>query len=223
MNLNKVDDEWIPLQVKVFTRWVNTNLRNTKENQVEDITKDLTNGVALVQLAQTLTRKDASRQWAQDPKRNVDMVQNCDLAVDMFEKDGVKLVGISGKDVNDNNQKLILGLIWSLILHYSIGQSVDSDAPSKENNAQGQKSSKNNKEALLSWANDRISEYPNINNFQPYDLSMCALLDSYVPEKINYYSLNPTDSKHNSELATNVMDELGIPFSLSRRYFKNRK
>ena len=40
---------------------------------------------------------------------------------------------------------------------------------------------------------------------------MCALLDSYVPEKINYYSLNPSDSEHNSELATNVMNELGIP------------
>lgn len=45
----------------------------------------------------------------------------------------------------------------------------------------------------------------------PYDLSLCALLDSYFPEKINYYSLNPNETEHNSKLATQVMDELGIP------------
>ena len=122
--LSRIDDQWIPLQNKVFTRWVNTQLKGIQDHDIESVTKDLSSGVELVQLAQVLTGKKTPRSWAETPKRNVEMVQNCDLAVDMFEKDGVQLVGISGKDVHDNNEKLILGLIWSLILHYQIGKSV---------------------------------------------------------------------------------------------------
>ena len=212
MTLATVDEEWIPTQVKVFTRWVQNQLKDIQNIQVNDITKDLTNGVALVQLAKILTENDTPHAWISQPQRTVDMVQNLDMAVDMFTKDGVKLVGISGKDVNDNNEKLILGLIWSLILHYSIGRSVSNENMGKDNNLPNDKlSDKNSKNTLLSWAIDRTANYPNINNFKPYDLSMCALLDSYVPEKVNYYSLDPKDSEHNSQLATKVMNELNIP------------
>ena len=134
------------------------------------------------------------------------------MAVDMFAKDGVRFVGISGKDINDNNEKLILGLVWSLITHYSIGKTVSTD-DSKINVSTGNKcnNSKDYKNVLLSWANDRIDSYFNIQKFTPYGLSMCALLDSYVPDKINFYSLDPNNTKANTELATHVMKELGIP------------
>lgn len=39
---------------------------------------------------------------------------------------------------------------------------------------------------------------------------MCALLDSYDRKKINYCSLDPKDSEHNSQLTTKVMHELRI-------------
>ena len=219
-SLLKVDDNWIPLQVKVFSRWVSSHLRNIDDQNVTDITKDLSNGVALVELATELTKKKPLRQWCQAPKRNVDMVQNCDLAIDMFTKDGVKLVGISGKDINDSNQKLILGLIWTLILYYSIGKSVNYNNPIQKtvkvnNNFNDFKPvlphDDDSKNALLSWAIGRTSNYPNIHDFVPFDLSLCALLDSYVPEKINYYQLDPNNSRHNSCLAIEVMNDLGIP------------
>lgn len=56
-----VNNEWIQLQVNVFTRWVQNQLKYHN---------DLSNGVAL--------RKDTPRNWAQSPKRTVEMVQNCD-------------------------------------------------------------------------------------------------------------------------------------------------
>ena len=101
-------EDWIPLQIKVFTRWVNGQLKAGNCDTIGEITKDLSNGVPLVELAQILTQKDAPHKWAKEPKRNIDQVMNCDLSVDMFSKDGVKLIGISGKDINDNNEKLIL-------------------------------------------------------------------------------------------------------------------
>ena len=61
---------------------------------------------------------------------------------------------------------------------------------------------------------DCTENNPNFKNFKPYDLSMCALLDSYVPEKINNYSLDSENSAHNAELATNIIKELGIPVFL---------
>ncbi|KAK8860457.1 GTPase activator activity protein [Tritrichomonas musculus] len=209
LGLRKIDEKWIPLQIKVFTRWVQCQLKDFKEFPINDVTRDLSDGIALIYLAKSLTGKDTPRQWIINPVRNVDKVQNCELAIEMFVEDGVHLLGISGKDINENNQKLILGLIWMLIVHYSIGQSVDLQSDDKNNNIQAVYNDR--KKALLSWAIDRTSKYPNIKNFAPYDLSLCALLDSFVPEKVNYYSLNPTDSEHNSKLATRVMEELGIP------------
>ena len=223
IELSKINQDWIPLQVKVFSRWVSSQLKNSKDVEVKDIQKDLSNGVALVELATELTHKPPTRGWVGKPKLKVEMVQNCELALDMFEKDGVNFVGISGKDISDNNQKLILGLIWTLILHYSVDQSVNNsnDLIPISNNIkhnpisnQQDKSDKkpiNNKEVLMSWANHRVENYPNVHNFKPYDLSLCALLDSYFPQKINYYSLNPEDTEHNCALATKVMKEAGIP------------
>ena len=223
--LSKVNEQWIPLQANVFSRWVSSKLKRT--NHPIDITKDLSDGTALVELAQTLTHHKVEREWAQKPNLNVEKVQNCDLAIDMFSKDGVRLVGISGKDINDNNEKLILGLIWSLILHYSIGESIqrnsfgDEIINSKDNNSitnnyfesEDQKvySHTEQQQVLMDWATKRIEKYPNITDFEPYELAMCALLDSYFPDKIRYDTLKPENHLNNSELATDVMIEYGIP------------
>ncbi|KAK8883882.1 ERAD pathway [Tritrichomonas musculus] len=214
-------DDWIQLQINVFTRWVQNQLKNQPNIHIDSITKDLSNGVALVELAKILTHKETPRNWAEAPKRKVEMVQNCDLAVDMFWKDGVNLIGISGKDVTDNNEKLILGLVWSLILRYSIGKSVHQNSDEVKQN----RIAKHNETQMLKdWAVERIENYPNINsNFTPYELSMCALLDSYVPDRINYYSLDPLDRDHNSELATNVMNDLGIPILIYPEDIKNHQ
>lgn len=196
----RVNEEWIPVQIKVFSRWVSNHLiEGHSTTVVKNITSDLSNGVALVELAEILTGKKAPRNWIREPKMAINMVQNCDLAIEMFTNDGVQFVGISGKDVNDNKEKLILWLVWTLILHYSISKSVDSTTTTT-----------NSKDSRMQWAIERTSKYPHVDKFTPYDLSMCALLDSYVPEKINYNSLDPKDTETNSELAAKVMQELGI-------------
>ena len=221
--LNRLDDQWAPLQAKVFTRWVQNNLKGVKDAaEVNDVRTDLTNGVALVELAEILTGKKASINWVHDPKRNVDEVQNCDLALRMFTNDGCRFVNMSGKDIHDGNQNLTLGLIWTLILHYQLRKAVADNEGVKEGNSVENKgalpplpagaqvsSNKKNKEKLYSWAGNRTASYSNLSSYKRYDLSMCALLDSYVPEKINYSSLNLNDSQ--AELATKTMEELGIP------------
>lgn len=60
------------------------------------------------------------------------------------------------------------------------------------------------------WAVRRTQSYPKVLGFKPYDLAMCALIDSYYPDKINYYTLNLDDHEHNFQLAVDMMREVGI-------------
>lgn len=108
---------------------------------------------------------------------------NFDLALDLFSKDGVHFIGISGRDINESYEKLIFELAWAIISHYSIGNN------------------KKSKDSFLLWANKRTQNYQNIQNFSPYGLSLCALLGSYTPYKINYESLDQKESERNFQLA----------------------
>lgn len=211
MYLSKINEDWIPLQNRVFSRWVQTQLNGHSDVQVNDVSKDLSDGVALCQLAEILTKKQAPHGWCHKPKYAFDRVTNCDLALEMFEKDGVHFINISGKDVCDNNEKLILGLIWTLILHYSVGGSLALTQNQTQPAQKATTSEKDNTHALMTWAIERTSNYQHADNFQSYDMSMAALLNSYAPERINYSQLDPKDTKKNTEIVTNVMKDMGIP------------
>ena len=201
--------ESIPQQVKVFSRWVSNQLVEGKANsQVNDISKDLSNGVALVELAKVLTGKDTKREWAQSPKKNIEMIKNSDLSVQMFFEDGVHLIGIAGKDIHDNNVKIIRGYIWTLIERYSIGRAAYGDLNKKNSKA------RSFNDLLLEWAVEHAANHSGLDNLVPFSLAMCAILDSYVPDKINYGQLNPGDNQHNAQLACDVMKQLGIPVLL---------
>lgn len=60
------------------------------------------------------------------------------------------------------------------------------------------------------WALERTKNYEGIKNFEPYDMAICALLDAYHPELINFKSLDPKEHKKNLELSVKVMEQLGI-------------
>lgn len=206
--LSKIDQEWVPLQTKVFTRWVVTHLQGQSTVQVKDITTDLSDGVALVELAQILTGKETKEAWDKKPKSPYAKTQNCDLALKMFTQDGVYLVGISGKDVKDNNKKLTLGLIWSLILHYSIGKALPASQRAAAESRSGLVSASEN--ALKTWAINCVKGYEYTEDFQPYDMSICALLDKFYPQEMNYKSLNPEKPVENLTSACKVMNHHNI-------------
>ena len=64
---SKDDDQQQPILIKVFTRWISTELKGVQNVNINDITKDLSNGVALIELAQILTRKKSPRPWDEQP------------------------------------------------------------------------------------------------------------------------------------------------------------
>lgn len=204
-NIKNSNDESFQIQEKVYTRWILSELQGASNTNFSDITKDLSNGVALIELAQVLTHKKAPQDWEQQPTSAAQNIKNCKLAFKMFRNDGFKAIGITSKDICDNDEKQILELIWQLILHYSIEKSFG-NLNSKVNISQA-----NVKNQLLSWAIKRTQNYKRVFAFNPYDLAMCALLDSYYPNKINYYVLDYKDHQKNFKLIMDVMTELKIP------------
>ena len=208
------------LHIKVYSRWVANKLKNVETCHVNDITKDLADGTALIELAHILTGKKIPTAYMGKSKSKFHQIEKCEYAISVFSENGVKLgmseATISGSDINNKNVKQTLSLIWLLILNYSIDPVVrennDFKFHSKNINIDLNNIAKRNSIQLLSWAMEKIDKYPHIDeNFCPYDLSLCALLSTYFPQEINYGKLNPNDHEANLRLANSVMERHQIP------------
>ena len=55
------------------------------------------------------------------------MLENVAVALNFLENERIKIVNIDAQSIVDGKLKLILGLIWTLILHYSISMPMDDD------------------------------------------------------------------------------------------------
>lgn len=84
------------------------------------------------------------------------------------------------KAIVDGNLKLILGLIWTLILHYSISMPMWDEEEETEESKQ-----KTPKQRLLGWIQNKLPELP-ITNFSrdwQSGKALGALVDSCAPGK----------------------------------------
>ena len=51
-------------------------------------------------------------------------IQNVETALRFLRYKEIKLVNIRGEDIVDGNPKLTLGLIWTIILHFQVGDAL---------------------------------------------------------------------------------------------------
>ena len=82
--------------------------------------------------------------------------------------------------------------------------------------AQGGGSKRN---ALLKWCQNKTVGYHNVDitNFSSSwndGLALCAILDTYLPEKIGYKKLSPANKRENFEVAISAAESVGILNSL---------
>ena len=47
-------------------------------------------------------------------------LQNVQAALECLERHHVRLVGITSNHIVDRNQKLLLGLVWTMIFHFQL-------------------------------------------------------------------------------------------------------
>ncbi|KAK3682678.1 hypothetical protein B0T22DRAFT_386142 [Podospora appendiculata] len=192
---------WITVQQKTFTKWLNTKLE-ARDLEVKDLVKDLSDGVILIHLLECLSSESLGR-YAAKPKLRVQRFENANLALDFIKSRGIQMTNIGAEDVVDGNRKIILGLIWTLILRFTINNINEEGMTAKE--------------GLLLWCQRKTACYDEVDvrDFsQSWNdgLAFCALLDIHRPDLIDYDALDKSDHRGNMQLAFDIAHkEIGIP------------
>jgi len=161
------DRSWIDVQKKTFTRWSNNFLKDRKMF-IQNLETDLSNGLLLINLLEIIANKEIGAKYNKTPKIRSQQLENTSLALKFVQQNGIKLVGIGPEDITDNNLKLILGLIWTLILRFQI-----------------QRGGFEGKAELLEWVRKQVAPYgERPNNFNldwKNGKVLSALTDSLQP------------------------------------------
>ncbi|PHH62151.1 hypothetical protein CDD81_7525 [Ophiocordyceps australis] len=192
---------WVTVQQKTFTKWLNNKLV-ARELEVKDLVKDLSDGVILIHLLECLSNESLGR-YASKPKLRVQRFENANLALDFIKSRGIQMTNIGAEDVVDGNRKIVLGLIWTLILRFTIS----------DINEEGMSA----KEGLLLWCQRKTACYDEVEvrDFSGSwndGLAFCALLDIHRPDLIDFDALDKSDHRGNMQKAFDIAhQEIGIP------------
>uniref|UniRef100_A0A8C8S3S3 Filamin A n=1 Tax=Pelusios castaneus TaxID=367368 RepID=A0A8C8S3S3_9SAUR len=170
------DAPWKKIQQNTFTRWCNEHLKCVNK-RIANLQADLGDGLRLIALLEVLSQKKLGRKYNQRPTFRQMQLENVSVALDFLERENIKLVSIDSKAIVDGNLKLILGLIWTLILHYSISMPMWDEEDDEEAKKQTPK------QRLLGWIQNKLPELP-ITNFSKdwqSGRALGALVDSCAP------------------------------------------
>lgn len=169
---------------------------------IADLVKDLSDGTILIHLLEVLSQESLGR-YAAKPKLRVQRFENVNIALDFIKGRKIQLTNIGAEDIVDGNRKIILGLIWTLILRFTISDINDQGLSARE--------------GLLLWCQRKTACYNEVS-VQDFSaswndgLAFCALLDIHRPDLIDYDELDKSDHRGNMQLAFDIASkEIGIP------------
>ncbi|KAF6005918.1 hypothetical protein HII12_005495, partial [Brettanomyces bruxellensis] len=175
--------KWILIQEKTFFRWANMKLEGGEYDKIDSM-DDLISGISLLNLINVLTQQKITPVYVK-PKTKFQQIENLTRALDFIRNhEKLHLYNIGPEDIIDGNIKLILGLLWTLILKYSLQDGSKTDEKADDSSGK--------KEILLRWAQIATAEHKDevkIQNFTTSwtdGLAFAALLDKYRPDLINY-------------------------------------
>jgi Calponin homology (CH) domain len=125
-----LESRWIAVQEKTFTKWLNTKIA-ARDLHIADLVGDLSDGVILIHLLELLGNESLGR-YAARPKLRVQRFENVNTALAYVRGKGITMTNIGAEDVVDGNRKIILGLIWTLILRFTISDINEEGMTAKE-------------------------------------------------------------------------------------------
>ncbi|XP_077181565.1 filamin-B isoform X4 [Paroedura picta] len=202
------DAPWKRIQQNTFTRWCNEHLRCVNK-RIGNLQFDLSDGLRLIALLEVLSQKRMYRKYHQRPTFRQMQLENVSVALEFLDKENIKLVSIDSKAIVDGNLKLILGLVWTLILHYSISMPVWEDEGDDDAKKQTPK------QRLLGWIQNKIPYLPitNFNQNWQDGKALGALVDSCAPGLCpDWEAWDPKKPVDNAREAMQQADDwLGVP------------
>ncbi|KAG7219550.1 hypothetical protein INR49_019016 [Caranx melampygus] len=176
----------------------------TGKPPVEDLFSDLCDGRRLLELLEGLAGHELVK--LERGFTRVHSLNNVNRALQILQKNNVELVNIGAADIVDGNHKLILGLIWSIILHWQVKDVMkDVMAGLQQTNSE---------KILLGWVRQNTRNYPQVNvvNFSSSwndGLAFNALIHSHRPELFDWSSV---------EKKTSAIDRLEHAFNKAEQH-----
>ncbi|XP_039436619.1 filamin-A isoform X4 [Culex pipiens pallens] len=199
------DAQWKRIQQNTFTRWANEHLKIIDRN-IASLETDLADGLKLIALIEVLSQKRMSKHNKRPTFRS-QKLENVSVALKFLEIEGIKIVNIDSSDIVDCKLKLIMGLIWTLILHYSISLPMW-EGDDGENQTNGNTTTP--KQRLMNWIQRLVPDLP-INNFTndwTSGKAIGALVDGVAPGLCPDWPMwDPKDAVQNATEAMGLADD----------------
>lgn len=192
---------WVQVQKKTFTRWVNVQLSERMKKVTELIDGGLDDGIMLCNLLEVISSKRIKHNKV--CRNNFHKTENLNAALKFMRKEGLVLVNTGSTDIQEHNERIILGMIWTIILRYQINKG-EGGSP---------------KQDLLDWVNKQIAPYgltPRqcrnfTRDFQNGEV-LNALCDSLEPGLVDMKQVIGAAPMRNNAQALNIAEsDLGIP------------
>ncbi|KAJ1978173.1 alpha-actinin [Dimargaris verticillata] len=172
------------------------------QQKMHDLVRDLSSGTVLIQLLEVIGDTPLGT-YNRNPRMRIQKVENVNKALDFVRFRGVELTNIGAEDIVDQNTKLILGLLWTLILRFTIAEITEEGRTAEE--------------GLLLWCQRQTAPYAEVNvqdfTYSWQDgLAFCALIHRHRPDLFNFYDLDMNDPHRNTAFAFEVAERyLNIP------------
>lgn len=192
--------QWVESQHKAFIRWCNMNLQAAGYPPLNDLRTDFTNGVQLIHLVEAVSHESMGKYHANPSP--MQKYENISIVLDYLKHRDIVLHGIGAPDVAEGNLKLILGLIWTMILKYTV-QEISEEGF-------------NAKEGLLLWCQRKTAEYEDVDvrdfhSSWKSGLAFAALVDHYRPDLLDYATIDKSDPKKVIAASLDAAEQAGIP------------
>ncbi|KAF7274400.1 hypothetical protein GWI33_012941 [Rhynchophorus ferrugineus] len=203
------DAQWKKIQQNTFTRWANEHLKVVSKH-IGNLETDLSDGLRLISLIEVLSQKTFLK-YNKKPSFRSQKLENVSVALKFLEEEGIRIVNIDSTHIVDCKLKLILGLIWTLILHYSISLPMWEGEDDMGNGG----TEPTPKQRLMNWIQSKVPDLP-IKNFTTDwndGKAVGALVDSVAPGLCpDWPDWDPHDSVQNASEAMGLADDwLNIP------------
>ncbi|KAG4301508.1 hypothetical protein PCK1_002221 [Pneumocystis canis] len=146
--MSLLDRSWQEVQHKTFTKWLNTKLSSNELAPAVSLKTDLSDGIRLINLLEIIGDETLGK-YNKNPRLRIQKAENVNKALDYIKSRGIPLTNIGAEDIIDGNLKLILGLLWTLILRFTIADINEEGYTAKE--------------GLLLWCQRQTAGYSNVN------------------------------------------------------------
>ncbi|RHX99968.1 hypothetical protein DYB36_011827, partial [Aphanomyces astaci] len=159
--------------------------------EIDDLYEDLKDGLRLIALLQIISRQPIAAKYNRNPKMRIQKLENLNLIFGFMARNNMTITNIGSSDIVDGNSKLVLGLMWTIIKSYQVGE-IAVDGVS-------------GKDGLLLWVKRSLTDYPTVDvtNFTSSwtnGIAFCALIHKHYPTLLDFDSLSPNDAVENVSL-----------------------